>query len=157
MGRTAAWTVLVVPFVRYQTAIAFPAGSTATCGLCAPPAERFSAVPHAPPAARTAACATKAAPFERCQTATAFPAASSATSGASASCPGAERSCGALQAPPVGRTADCTSQLAPFQRRQTATAFPAPSTATCCSYAFWPAAERLSGGLHKPPAGRTVA
>jgi hypothetical protein len=49
---------------------------------------------------------------------------------------------------PAARTAACTMKFVPSERDQTAIALPCPSTATCGSYASWPAAERSCGASH---------
>src|SRR5260221_2217946 len=91
--------------------------------------------------------------FERDQMATAFPAGATVTWGASASWPAAERSTGESQAPPAGLVALWMMVLDPFERDQTATAFPAGATVTSGSVASRPTAERATGGCQGPPAG----
>src|SRR5207247_2131081 len=87
----------------------------------------------------------KLEPLERSQTASALPDPSNATCGTNAFWPAAERSTGAPNAPPAGRTELCTMKLEPSQRSQTASALPDPSNAACGTLASWPAAERSTG------------
>src|SRR5260221_10592112 len=85
--------------------------------------------------------------------ATAFPGGATATWGSVALRPAAERSTGGSQLPPAGLPALWMMVLDPFERDQTATAFPAGATVTSGSVASRPTAERATGGCQVPPAG----
>jgi hypothetical protein len=90
-------------------------------------------------------------PFERDQTAIPLPSGASAICGSSASRPTTERSTGVCQSPvAAGRTAPATVQFAPFQRSQTATAFPAPSKAILGTSAYSQAPDKSLGASHVP-------
>src|SRR5260221_12594212 len=85
--------------------------------------------------------------------ATAFPGGATVTWGSVALRPAAERSTGGSQLPPAGLPALWMMVLDPFERDQTATAFPAGVTVASGSVASRPTAERSTGGGQDPPAG----
>src|SRR5687767_12047173 len=133
-GRVAAWTRAP----ETQTAVALPAGSTARSVVRADRsgAERSTGAVQVPSMRRVAACTVYLFASNLAQVAVTMPAASTATCGTSVSWllstdGSTDRSTGAVQAPPSGRVAACTTLLATSRRRQTAVMVPAGSIASC--------------------------
>src|SRR4051794_40429234 len=131
--------------------------------------ERLTRVEKLPPAGRSAASTIDSLPLKPCHTTTAPPTASIATCGdavGEGNVPGSEEtSIGAEKLPPAGRSAACTiervgvgvTDSVPIKRSHTTTASPVAFIATCGARASWPGAERFTGDVKLPPAGRTAA
>ncbi len=85
-------------------------------------------------------------PSERCQIAVKVPSGPAVIRGLSALLPGAEMLTGGPKSPPGGRVEAWMISLLPLFRRQTAVVVPSGAVAIWGLEAFWPGAERSTGG-----------